>query len=96
MVLEVGCGVGAQTISLARNSPGAKIISIDKTAALAVPGVHAVLTHEDAPKKLFSTARHEHDWMDPEGGVRSVQRLKKAGNTESKLVIVPGAGHHRE
>lgn len=37
-----------------------------------------------------------HDWMDPEGGVRSVQRLKKAGNNESKLVIVPGAGHHGE
>lgn len=35
-----------------------------------------------------------HDWMDPEGGVRSVQRLKAAGNTDSKLVIVPGAGHH--
>lgn len=28
-VLEVGCGVGAQTLSLARNSPGAAITSID-------------------------------------------------------------------
>ncbi|MBV8924869.1 MAG: molybdopterin-dependent oxidoreductase [Bradyrhizobium sp.] len=46
--------------------PHAKIISIDKSAALAVPGVHAVLTHEDAPKTLFSTARHEKDWMDPD------------------------------
>jgi CO/xanthine dehydrogenase Mo-binding subunit/aerobic-type carbon monoxide dehydrogenase small subunit (CoxS/CutS family) len=46
--------------------PHAKIISIDKSAALAVPGVHAVLTHEDAPQRLFSTARHEKDWMDPE------------------------------
>lgn len=44
----------------------AKIVAIDKTAALAVPGVHAVLTHEDAPSLLFSTARHERDWMDPE------------------------------
>jgi SAM-dependent methyltransferase len=31
-VLEVGCGVGAQTISLARNSPDAKITSIDVSA----------------------------------------------------------------
>jgi len=46
--------------------PHARIISVDKRASLAVPGVHAVLTHEDAPKKLFSTARHEKDWMDPE------------------------------
>jgi CO/xanthine dehydrogenase Mo-binding subunit/aerobic-type carbon monoxide dehydrogenase small subunit (CoxS/CutS family) len=45
--------------------PHAKIISIDKAAALAVPGVHAVLTYEDAPEKLFSTARHEKAWMDP-------------------------------
>jgi putative selenate reductase molybdopterin-binding subunit len=46
--------------------PHAKIISIDKTAALNVPGVHAVLTFEDAPDRLFSTARHEKPWMDPD------------------------------
>jgi len=46
--------------------PHAKIASIDKSATLAVAGVHAVLTHEDAPSKLFSTARHEKDWMDPD------------------------------
>jgi hypothetical protein len=46
--------------------PHAKIIAIDKTAALAVPGVHAVLTYEDAPDRLFSTARHEKTWMDPD------------------------------
>ncbi|GLH81447.1 dehydrogenase [Bradyrhizobium sp. SSBR45G] len=43
----------------------ARITGIDKAAALAVPGVHAVLTHEDAPSVLFSTARHEQAWMDP-------------------------------
>jgi CO/xanthine dehydrogenase Mo-binding subunit/aerobic-type carbon monoxide dehydrogenase small subunit (CoxS/CutS family) len=46
--------------------PHAKIISIDKTAALNVPGVQAVLTFEDAPDRLFSTARHERAWMDPD------------------------------
>ncbi|MHC2867207.1 putative selenate reductase molybdopterin-binding subunit [Bradyrhizobium diazoefficiens] len=44
----------------------ARITAIDKSAALSVPGVHAVLTHEDAPSVLISTARHEKDWMDPE------------------------------
>jgi SAM-dependent methyltransferase len=29
VVLEAGCGVGAQTVALARTSPGAQIISID-------------------------------------------------------------------
>jgi SAM-dependent methyltransferase len=31
-VLEAGCGVGAQTVPLARNSPGARITSIDVSA----------------------------------------------------------------
>ena len=30
-VLEVGCGTGAQTITLARNSPGARFISFDRS-----------------------------------------------------------------
>jgi SAM-dependent methyltransferase len=32
-VLEAGCGVGAQTLTLARNSPGARITSIDLSDA---------------------------------------------------------------
>ena len=32
-VLEAGCGVGAQTVTLARSSPEAKILSIDISAA---------------------------------------------------------------
>jgi ubiquinone/menaquinone biosynthesis C-methylase UbiE len=32
-VLEVGCGVGAQTVALARNSPGAIITAIDVSEA---------------------------------------------------------------
>jgi len=46
--------------------PHARIISIDKGAALSVSGVHTVLTSEDAPDLLFSTARHEKAWMDPD------------------------------
>jgi putative selenate reductase molybdopterin-binding subunit len=58
---------GLAHIKLVRSPhPHAKIRSIDKGATLAVPGVIAVLTHEDAPETLFSTARHEKAWMDPE------------------------------
>jgi len=32
VVLEVGCGVGAQTVTLARRSPGARFISMDVSA----------------------------------------------------------------
>ncbi|ROS74469.1 molybdopterin-dependent oxidoreductase [Cellulomonas sp. PhB143] len=37
----------------------ARVIDIDTTQALAVEGVHAVLTHADAPATRFSTAQHE-------------------------------------
>jgi putative selenate reductase molybdopterin-binding subunit len=44
----------------------ARIVSIDTTTALAVSGVHAVLTPDDSPAKLFSTARHENPLDDPD------------------------------
>jgi putative selenate reductase molybdopterin-binding subunit len=43
----------------------ARVAGVDATAALGVPGVHAVLTHADAPARLFSTAQHEHAEEDP-------------------------------
>lgn len=46
--------------------PHARIVSIDTSEALRVPGVRAVLTHEDAPATLYSSARHEHPGVDPD------------------------------
>src|SRR6202043_3488685 len=46
----------------------ARIVSIDKTAALAVPGVHRVYTWEDVPRKHFNTAIHGDHLVDPEIG----------------------------
>ena len=36
-VLEAGCGVGSQTLTLARRSPGARFTSIDQIDKLTVP-----------------------------------------------------------
>ena len=44
----------------------ARIISIHKHDALRLPGVVAVLTWEDAPPKLYSSARHENESGDPD------------------------------
>ena len=79
--------------------PHAKILSIDKTAALAVPGVHAVLTFEDAPDRLFSTARHERAWMDPDDTrvldnvVRFVGQKVAAVVAESEAAAEKGCRH---
>ncbi|NUT71664.1 molybdopterin-dependent oxidoreductase [Pseudarthrobacter sp. C4D7] len=44
----------------------ARVVSINTDAALNVPGVVAVFTHEDAPEQLFSTAQHELFTDDPD------------------------------
>jgi SAM-dependent methyltransferase len=44
-VLEAGCGVGAQTVTLARHSPGARIVSVDISGPSAAAARRAV---EDA------------------------------------------------
>jgi putative selenate reductase molybdopterin-binding subunit len=46
--------------------PHARILSIDTSAALALDGVHAVLTHLDSPAVSFSTGRHESRTDDPD------------------------------
>jgi xanthine dehydrogenase molybdopterin-binding subunit B/aerobic-type carbon monoxide dehydrogenase small subunit (CoxS/CutS family) len=43
----------------------ARIVSIDKAAALAVRGVHGVYTWEDVPRRLYTTAMHDNARVDP-------------------------------
>jgi CO/xanthine dehydrogenase Mo-binding subunit/aerobic-type carbon monoxide dehydrogenase small subunit (CoxS/CutS family) len=44
----------------------ARIVSIDTAEARRIPGVVAVLTHQDAPATRYSTGRHHHRTDDPD------------------------------
>jgi len=68
-VLEAGCGVGAQTVTLARNSPGALITSIDIAEASLAQAARAVqaagvsnvtLRHADLFAQPFGPASFDH------------------------------------
>ena len=59
--------------------PHARIRAIDRRTALAVPGVHAVLTWEDAPQRHFSSGRHENATDDPDDTLVLDQVARFAG-----------------
>jgi len=61
------------------------------------PGAHARMPLVDrisALKIPISFVYGEHDWMDPVGGMTSIDNLKAAGNANARMYIVPRAGHH--
>ena len=64
----------------------ARIVAIDTRAAEAVPGVVLVLTHADAPKKLFSTARHENTTDDPDDTMVLDPVVRFAGQRVAAIV----------
>ena len=76
--------------------PHANIVSIDKTAAEAVPGVIAVFTWEDVPRKLYSTGAHDDELSDArdtymlDNVVRHVGQRVAAVVADSEAAAVKG------
>jgi len=66
--------------------PSARIRSIDTTAALALPGIVAVLTHHDSPATLFSTGRHEDRLDDPDDTLVLDPVLRFAGQRVAAVI----------
>jgi putative selenate reductase molybdopterin-binding subunit len=64
----------------------ARIVSVDTTRALAEEGVIAVLTHEDSPNTLFSTARHELRTDDPDDSLVFDRVLRFRGQRVAAVV----------
>jgi len=61
------------------------------------PGAHARMPLVDriaALRMPISFIYGEYDWMDPVGGITSIDNLKAAGNENARMYIVPRAGHH--
>ncbi|MEU3726837.1 molybdopterin cofactor-binding domain-containing protein [Streptomyces sp. NPDC031705] len=44
----------------------ARVVSVDRSAALAVPGVHRVYSWQDVPRRRFTTALHTDHLVDPD------------------------------
>ncbi|MQY30134.1 molybdopterin-dependent oxidoreductase [Nocardia aurantia] len=66
--------------------PHARIVSIDATAAEAIPGVRAVLTADDGPAFAFSTARHQLREDDPDDTVILDRVVRFAGQRVAAVV----------
>ncbi|KIJ19997.1 hypothetical protein PAXINDRAFT_166174 [Paxillus involutus ATCC 200175] len=61
------------------------------------PYAHARMPLVDripALKIPITFAYGEHDWMDPVGGLQSVEKLRLAGNENGRMFAIPNAGHH--
>ncbi|MER5884611.1 molybdopterin-dependent oxidoreductase [Streptomyces sp. NPDC001941] len=75
--------------------PHARIVAIDTAAALRVPGVHSVFTHEDAPDVLYSSARHEHPTEDPDD-TRVLDRVVRYAGQRVAAVVAESEGAAEE
>jgi SAM-dependent methyltransferase len=95
-VLEAGCGVGAQTVTLARNSPHAHFVSIDRSAeSLAQAPRLPNVEYRQADLFAFDDGPFDHVFVcfvlehldDPLRALRHLQRVLKPGGT---MTVIEG------
>ncbi|PFH52663.1 hypothetical protein AMATHDRAFT_2057 [Amanita thiersii Skay4041] len=61
------------------------------------PGAHArmpLVNRISALKIPITFVYGEFDWMDPQGGIDSVEQLRQTGNGQGRMYIINNAGHH--
>jgi len=101
LVLEAGCGVGAQTVTLVRNSPGARFLAVDISAeSLAaarrkVPAANVTFQQADVYRLPFGRESFDHVFVcfllehlpDP---LDALGRLKEVLKPGGSITVIEG------
>jgi cardiolipin-specific phospholipase len=67
---------------------------VDRISALTIPVTFVCEYSHCLHVTVLTAPDGEQDWMDPQGGIDSVERLRQAGNGQGRMYIVNNAGHH--
>ncbi|HEY3309225.1 MAG TPA: methyltransferase domain-containing protein [Desulfuromonadaceae bacterium] len=103
-VLEAGCGVGAQTVILARNSPGASITSVDISpdslrkagAVVESEGIaNVTFRHEDIFNLSFADESFDHVFLcfvleHLREPVKALAELRRVLKTGGSITVIEG------
>jgi SAM-dependent methyltransferase len=99
LVLEAGCGTGAQTLQIAGRNPDVSLVSVDLSAislrAAQARGVAADLVRGEITALPFRDGTFDHVFVcfvlehlaDPEGALRALGRLLRPGGT---ITVIEG------
>lgn len=99
LILEAGCGTGAQTLQITTRNPGISLVSVDLSAGslhqARTRGTAAVLIRGEIAALPFRDGSFDHVFVcfvlehlaDPEGALRALGRLLRHGGT---ITVIEG------